>query len=71
MTFARTFVIAAAVAASLYGVSDEFHQSFVACRHATVEDVLVNSVAAIGAAVGLWLIATRWRNRISWTEENQ
>ena len=69
--FRLRWALAAALAATVYGISDEFHQSFVAGRHATVEDVLVNTVAAIGAAIGLWLIARRWRNRISWTEENQ
>ncbi len=66
--FRLRWALVAAVGATAYGISDEFHQSFVAGRHATVEDVLVNAIAATVAAVGLWLIAKRWSNRISWIE---
>ena len=68
--FRLRWALVAAAGSSAYGMSDEFHQSFVAGRYATVEDVLVNTVAAIVAAIGLWLIVTRWSNRISWIEEN-
>jgi len=67
--FRLRWTLVATMGATTYGISDEFHQSFVAGRHATVEDVLVNTIAAIVAAVGLWLIAKRWGNRISWIEE--
>ena len=50
-----------AVAASLYGVSDELHQSFVAGRSSTINDALLDSFAAIAAAACLWLIASHWR----------
>ena len=66
--FRLRWALAAAVGATAYGISDEFHQSFVAGRHATVEDVLVNTIAATVTAVGVWLIAKRWSNRISWIE---
>lgn len=47
------------VIATLYGISDEFHQSFVPGRYATVEDVVLD---AVGAAIGLLLyrIAIQW-----------
>ena len=47
----RAAVLAACLAA-LYGASDEFHQSFVAGRGATVVDVLIDAVGA-GLGVGL------------------
>ena len=67
--FRLRWTLVAIVGATAYGISDEFHQSFVAGRHATVEDVLVNTIGATVAAAGLWLIANRWSNRISWIEE--
>lgn len=46
--------------ASLYAVSDEFHQSFYSSRQASGWDVLIDSV---GAAIGLGLVWLyyRWR----------
>ena len=67
--FRLRWTLVAIVGATAYGISDEFHQSFVAGRHATVEDVLVNTIGATVAAAGLWLIANSWSNRISWIEE--
>lgn len=43
----------ALVVAVLYGISDEFHQSFVPHRHPDVLDVLTD---AVGALVVLWLL---------------
>lgn len=50
------------VLATLYGVSDEFHQSFVPGRHASIGDVFID---ASGAAIGLVLLYTisRYRTR--------
>lgn len=48
-----TIVAGSAWALSVaYGISDEFHQSFVSGRYATVEDVLFD---AAGAAIGMIL----------------
>ncbi len=47
-------VVAAFVIAVLYGVSDEFHQSFVPDRTGQVSDVAID---AFGAAVGVVLAA--------------
>ena len=61
--FRLRWALAAAVAAAAYGISDEYHQSFVAGRHATVEDVLVNTVAAVAASVVLWFYGGLWERR--------
>lgn len=45
---------------ALWGVSDEFHQSFVPGRTARVEDAVTDLVAAL-AAVALWLLLRRFR----------
>ncbi len=42
----------ALLAAGLYGVSDEWHQSFVPGREATLRDVAFD---VLGAGLGLWL----------------
>ncbi len=52
--------IVAIVLAGLYGASDEYHQSFVAGRGATVVDVLI---VTAGAAVGAGLKLARHQNR--------
>ena len=48
------WLVVAALIASLYGVSDEVHQTFVAGRSATFSDVMVNTIGATSSAVGLW-----------------
>ena len=49
----RSARLAAIVGAVLYGVSDEFHQSFVPGRDASLFDVGVNTIGAI-LAVTIW-----------------
>jgi VanZ family protein len=49
---ARRDAMVAVVLCTVYGVSDEFHQSFVPGRHATAWDVLKD---AVGALLGVWL----------------
>lgn len=44
---------AAIVLATLYGVSDEFHQSFVPNRHVDPKDVLVDFLGATGGALAM------------------
>ena len=61
--FRLRWALTAAATAAAYGVSDEYHQSFVAGRYGTIEDVLVNTVAAIAAAVVLWFFGRRWVRR--------
>ena len=57
------WAMVAATFATLYGVSDEYHQSLVLGRSGSLADVLVNAFAAMGAAVGLCLTARWWRGR--------
>ena len=57
------WVLAAAAFATLYGVSDEYHQSFVPGRSASIVDVLVDGVGAASAAGGLWLLARSTRRQ--------
>jgi VanZ family protein len=45
--------------ATLYGVSDEFHQAFVAARQADVYDVLADFLGSILGAVGYMAVTFR------------
>ena len=56
----RRALIAAAAISLLYGLSDEYHQSFVAGRDADPVDVLVD---AAGITVALALVARRTGRR--------
>lgn len=57
----RAALLAVALAA-LYGVSDEFHQSFVPGRVPDIFDVMVDVAGALTAAGSLLVIAW-WRRR--------
>lgn len=53
-------VVLATVIGGVYGISDEFHQSFVPGRHSSLSDIAADTVGALvgacGAAVlGRWL----------------
>ena len=52
VTLARGVV--AVVAATAYGVSDEWHQTFVATRTADAADVLADAIGAATAATTIW-----------------
>ncbi|MFW6074200.1 MAG: VanZ family protein [Chloroflexota bacterium] len=58
-------IFAAAVAASFYGISDEFHQAFVPGRSATLFDVIVDASGAFSAAAFILLASNRLRSRES------
>ena len=53
---ARTALLAAVLAIA-YGVSDEFHQSFVAGRHGELRDVAADALGATGGAALAWVWA--------------
>ena len=55
------WALAAIVFAAVYGILDEYHQSFVLGRFSSGVDVIVNTVGAVVAALGLWLITIKWR----------
>ena len=57
------WAMAAAGAAILFGITDELHQSFVIGRSATVSDVLMDTIGAIGAAASLCWVAHWWQNK--------
>lgn len=46
----------------LYAASDEFHQSFVPSRQASVWDVLLDTTGGFLALILIWVIG-RWRHR--------
>lgn len=60
---ARWVVLAAAAAATLYGISDEWHQSFVPGRDASVGDVAADAVGAVVGASVLGVMAARFTTR--------
>ncbi len=54
--------------ASLFGVSDEFHQSFVAARQADALDGVADVAGSILGALGyMWVVSRRGRNGLSKT----
>ena len=54
-----SWIIAFAVAV-LFGVSDEWHQSFVLGRHSTISDLIVDT---IGSALGVGIVYLRARTK--------
>jgi hypothetical protein len=57
----RVQAMGAAIVTSLYGMTDEWHQSFVPGRFASLSDVALDFA---GAALGIWL-AIRMHRRLS------
>lgn len=56
----RTVMIAGLLA-TLYGCSDEFHQSFIPGRSAEITDILADGVGAFLGASITALLSQRWR----------
>lgn len=48
---------------ALYGLSDEFHQSFIPGRHASVSDLIADTVGALAGAALAALIGSALRRR--------
>jgi len=57
----RMLMLLSAVSASLYGISDEIHQSFVPYRDASILDVLANILGAFCGAY-LYQLYQLWEN---------
>ncbi len=60
--FRLRWMTIAAVFSGLFGISDEYHQSFVIGRSATLADGLVDAIAATFSVALLWLCATGIKN---------
>jgi VanZ family protein len=50
------WVIAVAMVSSLFGISDEYHQSFVTGRHASIADASIDSISATVTATLMWIV---------------
>ena len=50
------WVIAVAMVSSLFGISDEYHQSFVTGRHASISDASIDSISATVTATLMWIV---------------
>lgn len=62
------FVVISVLFASLYGVSDEFHQSFVAARQADALDGVADVAGSILGALGyMWMVSRHGRSGLSKT----
>jgi VanZ family protein len=58
----RWMLIACAVVlTTLYGVSDEWHQSFVPGRHASAADLLADFIGALAGSILGWVLVQRFR----------
>jgi VanZ family protein len=65
---ARAAIFAVALA-SVYGLSDEFHQRFVPNRMSGLDDWAADTLGAITAVVAVLLIARARRKRLSRTRD--
>lgn len=57
------WVLVATLIGGLYGVSDEFHQSFVPGRHSSISDVVADTVGSLVGATGAALLGAYLRRR--------
>jgi VanZ family protein len=63
--FRRRWALAAVVLVSLFGITDEFHQSFTPGRSVEFEDWLADTLGA-SLAVALYVNWTVYRRRLEW-----
>jgi VanZ family protein len=63
-------VFGALALATIYAASDEFHQSFVATRYASILDVFIDSAGAVMGLGCFWLLLQA-RNRGPWKAESR
>lgn len=50
------WVIVVALVSSLFGISDEYHQSFVTGRHASIVDASIDSISSTVSATLMWIV---------------
>ena len=65
---AASALVAAAVATAAYGVSDEWHQSFVPLRDASIRDWMTDLLGGAAGAAGFGIITT-WNAETAETAE--
>jgi VanZ family protein len=58
-----TAIVVAALVASLYGASDEWHQAFVPNRSSDVHDWMADSIGALAGAAAFIMFSTALRRR--------
>jgi VanZ family protein len=59
----RSWFLAALLLAGLYALSDEYHQSFVPSRTASIYDCLIDTMGGLSALVFMALWRKRWRRK--------
>ncbi len=64
------WAVVATTIALLYGISDEYHQSLVPGRAATLLDVVVDSAGAVSAVVAVTVLANLTRRRVIASEQS-
>ncbi len=57
------FFVYPATLSFFYAVSDEFHQSFVSGRSASIRDVLIDTIGILGFYIVIKIFAANQRNR--------
>ena len=68
LAWSGRWALAAVTIAVLYGISDEYHQSLVPGRAATVLDVVIDSAGALSAVVAVSILAKLTRQRLNSSE---
>jgi VanZ family protein len=59
----RTSAVLAVILVFLFGISDEYHQSFTPGREPRFRDVLIDTAGAVLAILALWKLLPRLTGR--------
>ena len=61
----KALMLLSVISATLYGISDEIHQSFVPFRQAEVADAIADMIGAIsGVCLYQWLVGSRMEEKV-------